>query len=96
MESRSALNSSQSIIAASLFRVCLVAGDDKTPRKRVPSTSAFRRPNMVEVCGEGGWEMGSRRRNLEMVRTFVATSERVTEMDASSNDGEGKRMMSQG
>jgi hypothetical protein len=59
------LNSTQSIFAASLFRVCLVAGDDKTPRKREPSTSAFRRPNMVEVrlCGEGGWEMGSRRRN---------------------------------
>lgn len=54
MESRSALNSSQSIAAALLFRVCWLAGDEKTQRKRVPSTRAFRRPNMVEVCGEAG------------------------------------------
>jgi hypothetical protein len=76
-DSRSELNSFQSTIATSVFRVCLVAGDERTARKRVLSTSAFRRPNMVEVRGR---ETGSRRRKLEMLESFVATSERVTEM----------------
>jgi hypothetical protein len=48
MESRSLLNSSQSIMAPSCFD-CFVAGDEKALRKRVLSTRAFRRPNMVEA-----------------------------------------------
>lgn len=48
MESRSLLNSSQSIMAPSCFD-CFVAGDEKAVRRRVLSTRAFRRPNMVEM-----------------------------------------------
>lgn len=63
MESMSALNSTQSMEVPSLFRVCLEAGDEKAPRKRVLSTKAFRRPNimMVEIYACGSRDVGAGR-----------------------------------
>ena len=53
MESRSALNSSQSIIAAADF-VCLMEGEEHAARKRVLSTSTLCRPTMVVWCVRAG------------------------------------------
>ena len=61
MESRSALNSFQSIEAPLMFRVCLDAGDEKAPRRRVLNTKAFRRPNMIKILACGRRDVGGGR-----------------------------------